>query len=165
MVFRKEVPVMAALAIAYQGHWADHGRSFNKERAMKPYLLAGLFMCMAASVLGQNLAEDAHVTKMLVAAQVGDLLRKNCPKAQARMFVVFSEMIALERHAKNLGLSDAEIKTFLRDPKEKARIRALSSDYLAQAGAKPGDVDSYCAVARAEVAAGTVVGSLIKVAP
>lgn len=140
---------------------------------MKSILLAVAISCSAlcaqgqsaASVQGQILAEDPHITKMLVGAQVGDLLRKTCPQVEARMFVVVSEMFALERYAKDLGQTDAQIKAFLKNPKEKARIRALANAYLQQAGATAGDSESHCRVARAEVAAQTVAGSLISVAP
>ncbi len=130
---------------------------------MKPYVLAILAALTVTPASAQALADDAHVTEMLVAAQVGDLLRTTCPTASARMFVVLSEMLALETYAKSKGNDDAAIEAFLNSPAEKARIRALADAYLASAGAKAGDSASYCAAARAEVAAGTVAGSLIRV--
>ncbi len=118
---------------------------------------------IAAPAFAEPLAKDAHVTKMLVGAQVGDILRNTCPQVSARMFVVMGELVALERHAKSKGHDDATIRAFLDSPTEKARIRKLADAYLANAGVKAGNVDSYCAAARAEVAAATVAGSLIRV--
>ncbi len=125
--------------------------------------LALIIALIPSLARAQNLSQDAHVTQMLVAAQVGDILRNTCPAVSARMFVVLSEMVSLERHAKSKGNDDATIRAFLDSPTEKARIRALADAYLAKAGAQAGNVDSYCAAARAEVAAGTVAGGLIRV--
>lgn len=119
----------------------------------------------ATAASAQSLREDAHVTEMLVAAQVGDILRNTCPQVSARMFVVLPEMFALQSYAKSKGHDDAAIQAFLDSPDEKARIRALADAYLVQAGGVLGDVASYCAVARAEVAAGSVAGRLIRVSP
>jgi NADPH-dependent ferric siderophore reductase len=135
-----------------------------KPRALLLLLLA-LSAAPAHAARAEPLAEDAHVTKMLTAAQIGDILRNNCPKATARMFVVFNEMAALIAHAKGKGHSEATIRAFIADPAEKARIRKLADDHLAKAGVKPGDAESYCAVARGEVASGSVAGRLLRVAP
>jgi hypothetical protein len=118
----------------------------------------------AQGAVAQSLRDDPHITGQLVAAQVGDILRGTCPQVSARMLVVFGELVALENYVRGKGHDEATVRAFLDSAEEKARIRALADDYLAKAGAKVGDVASYCAVARAEVAAGTVAGSLIRVA-
>lgn len=120
---------------------------------------------LPAHANAQALRDDAHVTDMLVAAQVGDILRKTCPQVSARMFVVLAEMNALQNHAARLGHDMAAIRSFLGDAAEKQRIRALADAYLAAAGVTSGDVASYCAAARAEVASQSVAGRLIQVAP
>jgi hypothetical protein len=134
---------------------------------MKHSLVLILALCAgpAHAARAEPLAQDDHVTTMLVAAQVGDILRGTCPQVSARMFVVLGEMVALERHAKSKGHDDAAIRAFLDSPDEKARIRALADAHLVAAGVVAGDIGSYCAAARAEVAAGSVAGSLIRVDP
>lgn len=116
------------------------------------------------ATFAQGLAQDDYVTQKLVAAQVGDILRNQCPDASARMMIVLSEMLALERHAKENGHDDAAINAFLKDRSEKDRIRALADQYLLDAGAVAGDGQSYCTVARSEVAAQTMAGQLLRVA-
>ncbi len=111
----------------------------------------------------QSLREDIHVTEKLVAAQAGDILRKACPSASARMFVVFAEMMSLRSYAKSQGYDEATVKAFLADKAEKKRIRQLANAYLAKAGLIKGDKASACATARAEVARGTFTGSLLAV--
>ena len=121
-----------------------------------------ILMLAAAPAFGAGLEKDAHVTEKLVAAQVGDIIRNSCPSISARMLVVMGEMLALQRYASEQGNTDAEIKAFLKNRDEKARIKALALAYLAKAGAKEGDVESYCNVGRAEIAAGSVAGQLLK---
>ncbi len=118
----------------------------------------------AQAARAEALRDDAHVTTMLVAAQVGDILRNSCPQVSARRITVLTEMLALQSHAKSKGHTDATIRAFLDDAAEKKRIRDLADAYLNKSGIKTGDVASYCSVARAEVAARTVTGRLIRVA-
>lgn len=115
-----------------------------------------------APVQAASLPDDPHVTRQLVAAQVGDIIRTTCPTISARVFVVLSEIWALERHAKAAGHTDADIRAFLDSPSEKQRIKALAQAYLQKAGAKTGDVESYCKVGRDEIAKNTVTGSLLR---
>lgn len=145
----------------------------QKEPVMKHLLIAAALLVAPQGGVAQDkvaaasfagLAEDQFITDKLVAAQVGDILRSTCPQVSARMFVVLSEMLALERRAKAGGHDDAAIRAFLKDRAQKQRIRALADAYLAKAGAKAGDSASFCAVARAEVAAQTMAGQLLRVA-
>lgn len=127
---------------------------------MKPIVL--VLLMLSTPAFGAGLEKDAHVTEMLVAAQVGDIIRNTCPSISARMFVVFGEMLSLQRYATGQGNSESEIKAFLADKTQKARIKALALDHLAKAGVIEGDTESYCVAGRAEIAAGTVAGSLLR---
>lgn len=127
---------------------------------MKPYAL--ILLLAAAPAHGAGLGQDAHVTDKLVAAQVGDIIRNTCPSISARMFVVLGEMMSLQSYALEQGNTDAEIKAFLDSPSEKARIKALALDYLVKAGAVEGDEQTYCRVGRAEIAAGSMAGQLLR---
>lgn len=129
---------------------------------MKRFALMAAVAVLPHTLSAQTLAGDDYVTQKLVAAQVGDILRTNCPSATARMMVVLSEMMALERHAKDSGHDDAAINAFLKDGAEKDRIRALADQYLVSAGVVAGDGQSYCTVARAEVAGQTMAGQLLR---
>jgi hypothetical protein len=133
-----------------------------KEAMMKPMIAVLMLLLAAAPVHAAGLDTDAHVTEKLVAAQVGDILRNTCPTISARRLTVLSEMFALERHAKAAGNTDAEIRAFLKNKTEKKRIKTLALAYLKKAGAVAGDVDSYCTVARAEIAAKTTAGKLLR---
>ena len=109
------------------------------------------------------LAQERHINSELLAAQVGDILRKTCPAASARMFVVLNRLNALEAYARSKGYTEAEVKAFLKDRTQKARIRAEAEAWLAKAGAVKGNPESYCRVARDEVRKRSAVGSLLRV--
>ena len=108
------------------------------------------------------LAEEAHINEQLIAGAAGDMLRKTCPTLSARMLVVLGKLQDLKSYAIAKGYSEAEVKIFLKDKAQKARIKAAARDYLAAAGAVEGDVESHCATGRAEIAKGTLVGSLLR---
>lgn len=109
------------------------------------------------------LAQENHINQQLLAAQVGDILRKACPAASARMLVVYGRLRELESYARAQGYTEAEVKAYLKSPADKARIRREAEAYLARAGAVAGDSDSYCRVARDEVRRGTLAGQLLRV--
>lgn len=105
---------------------------------------------------------EAHINQQLVAGKVGDTIRKTCPSISARMFVVLAKLNDLEDYARSKGYSEAEVKGFLKDPAEKARIEALAEAYLAAAGAVQGDAESYCRAGRDEIAKESLAGSLLR---
>lgn len=128
--------------------------------------LSAACLALAMPALAQAkvpLRDEAHINGQLLAAQIGDILRDTCPKASARMFVVLGKMQELRRYAEDKGYTEPEVKAFLKDKAEKARVKAEARAYLAEAGAVEGDAESYCKVARDEVAKGTLVGEIIRV--
>lgn len=128
--------------------------------------LSAALVALALPVLAEAkvpLPEETHINRQLIAAQVGDILRDTCPSASARMVVVLGKMESLRRYAQGKGYTEDEVRAFLKDKGEKARVKALARDYLAKAGAVEGDAESYCTVARDEVAKGTLVGEIIRV--
>ncbi len=108
------------------------------------------------------LNQNAHITDSLVAGRVGDTIRQTCPSISAKMLTAYSKLKALEGYARDQGYTEAEVKVFMKDPTEKARIKALAEAYLKKAGAVEGDAESYCTVGRAEIANGTLAGSLLR---
>ncbi|MGQ0610283.1 MAG: DUF5333 family protein [Paracoccaceae bacterium] len=125
---------------------------------------AGLVaMALAGPASAQvPLNENAHITTSLVAAQVGDMIRKGCGTIWARYLVVFEKMGELEAYARAEGYTEDEVRAFLRDKTEKARIRSLAGAYLAAAGLDPAVEDTYCTIGEREIAAGTLAGSLLR---
>jgi hypothetical protein len=136
---------------------------------MTRHLLAlVLFVGLAAPGLASGdekvpLPEESHINEQLIAGAAGDILRNTCPQASARMFVVWDKLFMLRQYALDKGYTEDEVKAFLKDHAQKARVKAAAEAYLEAAGAKPGDVASFCQVARDEVAKDTLLGQIISV--
>ena len=130
-----------------------------------PTALIAALIAVSVPAIAQGtvpLAEEAHINDQLIAAQAGDMLRQTCPTLSARMFVVLGKMQQLESYARSKGYTEAEVKAFLKDGAQKARVKAAARDYLAAAGAISGNAESFCAAGRAEIANGTLVGSILR---
>lgn len=134
---------------------------------MKPVLVPALALAalMALSMPARALvpiAQEAHINDSLRAGRIGDVIRKTCPTIQARMFVVWQKIEALKGYALDKGYSEAEVEAFLKDPVQKARLKAEAADWLRAAGAVEGDAQSYCRVGEAEIGKDSLIGSLLR---
>ncbi len=130
-----------------------------------PIILAATLFAANLPAMAEGkvpLAEEGHINEQLVAGAAGDILRQTCPTLSARILVVFRKLRALESYARAEGYTEAEVKVFLKDKAQKARVKARANDYLAAAGAVAGDVESYCRVGRDEIAKGSLVGLLLR---
>ena len=126
-------------------------------------VLAALLAALPAMAEGKvPLAEESHINEQLIAGAAGDILRNTCPSISARYVVVWTKLRALESYARAQGYTEDEVNAFLKNKAEKARVKAAANAYLAGAGAVAGDVESYCAAGRSEIAKGTLVGSLLR---
>ncbi len=131
--------------------------------------LPGAALAMAIGLSGlatgahalPSLAKDQRVTDSLVAAAMGDAIRRNCPSISARFFVVLRKVNQLERYAKGLGYSEAQIKAFITSPKQRARVQAAARATLLKNGVVQGKKETYCTLGRAEIAKGSLTGQLL----
>lgn len=124
-------------------------------------LALGLAVAGRAEAL-QPLSENAYVADRLVAARVADRIRTTCPTISARFFRVFAELNALESYARDQGYSRETVRTFLKDKGARADIYDRAEAYLAAKGAVAGEPESFCRLGRAEIAAGGLIGSLLR---
>ena len=130
-------------------------------KTLKILTLTAMLAATPALAL-EPLNTEPHINDSLIAGRVGDVIRKTCPSISARMFTVLQKMNELESYARGKGYAEADVKAFLKDPVEKVRIKKAAEAYLAAAGAKEGDAESYCAAGRSEIAKGTLAGSLLR---
>ena len=99
----------------------------------KTILTRGVAAMMAVSAPAfarAALNQNAHITESLVAGRVGDTIRQTCPSISAKMITAYSKLKDLEKYARAQGYTEDEVKVFMKDPTEKARIKALAADYL-----------------------------------
>ena len=108
------------------------------------------------------MAQNAHINDQLRAGFVGDVLRNTCPTLSARRLVVMGRLWDLKAYAEAQGYTSADYDAFRNDPVQKKRLKDEAAAYLAAAGAKPDDVESYCAVGEDEIAKNTPVGQLLR---
>jgi hypothetical protein len=108
------------------------------------------------------MAQNAHINDELRAGFAGDILRKTCPTISARMLVVMGRLWDLKSYAEEQGYTAEDYDAFRSDPVQKKRLKDEAAAYLAVAGAKSGDVESYCAVGEAEIAKDTPLGQLLR---
>lgn len=133
----------------------------NLMKAFRLSLLA-LAVAMPALATPVPLPKEKHINDELRAGFAGDILRKTCPSISARMFVVMGRLYDLKSYAEAQGYSPEDWDAFRSDKAQKARLKAEAEAYLEKAGAKPGDVESYCQVGRDEIAKNTALGQLIR---
>ncbi|WP_212525267.1 DUF5333 domain-containing protein [Actibacterium sp. MT2.3-13A] len=130
---------------------------------------SGIMAALAAGSMAQATAQalppinqDEHIMNSLLAAAIGDEIRKNCPTISPRLFKVWSEAKALERYALDKGYTEEEIEALLDSKPERKAMRARRDAYLAANGVVAGDAGSYCALGEREIAAGSLTGSLLQ---
>ena len=129
---------------------------------LKTLALAAILPAGAAAADLPPLTQNERVVGEFLAAAVGDEIRKNCPTISARLFYVLRKANELERYARSLGYSDEDIRAFRKAPENKALLRQMRDDYLAQNGVSAGDAESYCRLGRQEMQNGTLIGSLLR---
>ncbi|MBI1172070.1 hypothetical protein GC209_11775 [bacterium] len=127
-----------------------------------PLLALCLALPFGAAATPVPLPQEPHINDELRAAAAGDILRHTCPTISARLFVFLGRVQDLKSYAISKGYTPPEVKAFLDDDAQKARIKAEAEAYLAAAGAKPGDVESYCKVGRDEIARKTPMGQMLR---
>ncbi|WP_146010369.1 DUF5333 domain-containing protein [Acidimangrovimonas sediminis] len=127
-------------------------------------LSAGLFagqQAVAQTAPTVPLTKNAHVMESLTQARIADVIRHQCPSISGRTITAFFKAEQLKSYALQQGYSGDQIKAFLKDPAAKAEIHARADKALAAKGVTPGDAQSYCKVGKAEIASGTLAGSLL----
>ena len=108
------------------------------------------------------LPKETHINQSLMAGVVADKIRKNCPAISARMIVAWSKLNGLKSYAVSKGYKEADVRAFMKDPKEKARVKAMAADYLKSHGAVAGNAESYCTVGREEIAKKSLIGQMLR---
>ncbi len=138
----------------------------------RPALLSAVFVVMLGAFSGavaaqnpQNLPpieEEEHITQELLAAAIGNLIRKNCDSISARTLRVIGRAKKLRDYALGLGYSEDEIRAYLESREDIRRFRDMAWDYLIARGASRDDPESICRVGRQEIAGNTPAGQLLR---
>lgn len=108
------------------------------------------------------LPKETHINQSLMSGVVADRIRKNCPSISARMIVAWSKLNGLKSYAVSKGYEEPQVRAFLKDPVEKARVKGMAADYLTSRGAVAGNAESYCIVGREEIAKKSLIGQMLR---
>ncbi|KQB98354.1 hypothetical protein AL073_05645 [Loktanella sp. 1ANDIMAR09] len=108
------------------------------------------------------LKDVAHVRDGIIAVGMAYEISEQCDSIRARLFRGYSYLQSLRSHASGLGFSDDEIDAYINDDAEKDRLEGIARAQLVALGAVADDSESYCAVGRAQIAANTRVGWLLR---
>ncbi len=109
-----------------------------------------------------HLSENEYINDRLIETAVGDAIRTNCPTIKARILYVIIQTKKLRDYTLDLGYTKGDISAYLENPEAQARVRDITTAYLAENGVIEGVSESYCALGQQEIANETLVGSLIK---
>ncbi len=124
--------------------------------------LAVFAMTTASASALTPLPKEYHINQSLMSGVVADKIRKACPSISARMIVAWSKLNGLKSYAVSKGYKETEVRAFLKNPTEKARVKAMAADYLKSHGAVAGNAESYCTVGREEIAKKSLIGQMLR---
>ena len=105
---------------------------------------------------------EKHINETLLQGFIADSIDDNCDSISARKLRALSELNALRNYALEKGYSSQEVKAFVTSKTEKARARALASDWLRGRGAVNGAQAGYCKIGQEEIAKDSLIGQLLR---
>ena len=125
---------------------------------------ATLGVVMAAGNLSAKpaLRDVQHITAGLITVGIAYEISETCSSINARFFRGISYLNSLKSHARGLGYTDAEIDAYTDDKAEQNRLEGIARARLFNLGAISGQPETYCAVGRAQMDAGTAIGRLLR---
>ena len=118
-------------------------------------------LAMATSAVA-NPANVERVTEGLIAAGMAIELDDHCGNVSVRMIRGINFLQGLKTHLQDIGYSNAEIDAYIDNRSEKARLETIARQRLNALGVRTDDPATYCAVAQAQISAGTQVGQLLR---
>lgn len=135
---------------------------------MKKAYAFALSICIATiGIAGGASAQTAlkdvqYVRDGLIHVGMAYEISERCDSLRPRTLRGIGFLNSLKNHAVSLGFSDAQIDAYVNDDVEKDRLEGIARGELARLGANDADAASYCAVGRAQMAANTRVGWLLR---
>lgn len=128
------------------------------------YLAAAALVCgLAGSLSAQTaLRDQPEVRDGIIFVGMAYEISEQCDDIRARTFRGLGFLQSLKRRASDLGYSDAEIDAYVNDRAEKRRLEAIAREQLLLLGVVTDDPATYCIVGRAQMAANTRVGWLLR---
>lgn len=108
------------------------------------------------------LRDVAAIDDALYEVALANLVRKRCETIEGRLFKGIALLHDLNRQARDLGYSQAEIDAYTESDAEKERMKARAAAMFAERGIDPDNPDDLCRYGQEEIAANSPVGALLK---
>ncbi|SFA72133.1 hypothetical protein SAMN05421688_0362 [Poseidonocella pacifica] len=108
------------------------------------------------------LSEVTKINQGLLVVGIADEIRKECNVIEPRMFTALGYINTLVNEAQALGYSRDEIEEFRKSKAVKKKLRADGEAYISAKGYDPKSANSLCDLGRAEIAAGSPIGKLLR---
>ena len=126
-------------------------------------LVAALSLSAGAALANDTpLRDQSGVSERLITAAIAYELGRVCDDVDVRLIRGLAYLNGIKSYARELGYSNSEIDAYVDDKVEKKRLEGIARERLAAMGATKDDEPSHCTVARAEMAAGTQIGLLLR---
>ncbi len=93
---------------------------------------------------------------------LANLVRRRCDALDGRVFKAMGILRDLNRHARSLGYTQAEIDAYVDSDAEKDRMKARAAAMFAARGVDPDNPDDLCRYGLEEIASNSPVGALLK---
>ena len=134
---------------------------------LRPVLKALGVIAIVALLAGATSAKAelrsvTHVSEGIITAAIAYEIGDKCGPVDALLLRGIGFLNGLRSHAASLGYSAAEIDAYIDDKTEQDRLEAVARDRLRAMGAVAGQSETYCTVGRAEIAAGSAIGQLLR---
>lgn len=118
---------------------------------------------LAGSLSAQTPLKDVdRVRDGIIYVGMAYEISEKCGSIRARTFRGLNFLQSLKNHAQELGYSNAEIDAYINNDAEADRLEMIARGQLASLGVIEGQEATYCAVGRAQMAANTRVGWLLR---
>lgn len=129
----------------------------NARRMIAAAVLGGMALASPAQA---GLMEEKELNARLAVVATADMIRKGCGSIEARMVTATAFLWDTAYKAQAMGYSREEIEAYIDNDEAKARVEAGAEAYLKANGGM--DEAALCATGKAEIAAGSAIGKLLK---
>lgn len=139
-----------------------NGRHNGAVRALCVAALSGALVPSGAQAQA-GLAGEKDINDGLFVIAVADKINRSCDQIAARVLRARRYANHLKGVAADRGYSEDQIDAYLHAKPEKTKMRARRDAYFLSRGANKQDAQSLCDLGRAEIAAETPIGQLLRV--
>ncbi|MGB0901951.1 DUF5333 domain-containing protein [Halocynthiibacter sp.] len=133
---------------------------------IKKFLVAGALAVLTAvpvvAAAPVPLAQNDAVNNRLITAGIVRRIHKRCPDLTYKRVRSFMYLRSIHSFAQDQGYSADEIEAYIDDTDQEARLYVHVDNWLTQRGARVGNAESYCAIGRAEMSAGSQIGNFLR---